>query len=76
MTTSETGHITGTADKDYNLIWYTQTCLKNVLRLESFVEDAQRSGDAELADFFRKAQADSRKGADVGKHMLKRRLDG
>jgi hypothetical protein len=74
MTTSETGHITGTADKDYNLIWYTQTCLKNVLRLENFIQDAQRAGDTELAEFFGKAQADSRKGADLGKHMLGTRL--
>jgi hypothetical protein len=26
MTTSETGQVTGTADKDYNLIWFTEKC--------------------------------------------------
>ena len=60
MTTGETGQITGTADTDYNPIWFTQTCLKNTLRLETFIGDAQRGGDSELAEFFRKAQADSR----------------
>ena len=70
----ETGHITGTADKDYNLIWFTEACLKNSLRLETYIQDAQRSGDAELAEFFTKAQADSRKGAELGKQMLRKRL--
>jgi hypothetical protein len=70
----ETGHVTGTADKDYNLIWYTEHCLSNVLRLETFIQDAERSGDNELAEFFRKAQADSRKGGDLGKQMLRSRL--
>ncbi len=31
-------------------------------------------GDAELADFFRRAQAVSRKGGDLGKAMLAARL--
>ena len=74
MTDTETGHVTGTKDKDYNLIWYTETCLNNALRLETYIEDAQREGDAELANLFRKAQADSRKGADLGKQMLRSRL--
>ncbi len=72
--TTETGHVTGTADKDYNLIWYTEACLSNALRLETYIADAERSGDNELADFFRKAQSDSRKGAELGKKMLRSRL--
>ena len=71
---AETGHVTGTEDKDYNLIWYTEHCLNNSLRLEGFVQDAERSGDSELADFFRKAQTDSRKGGELGKQMLRSRL--
>ena len=74
MTATETGHVTGTMDKDYNLIWFTEACLKNVLRLETYIQDAERSGDGELAEFFRKAQSDSRKGADMGKQMLRARL--
>ncbi len=74
MTATETGHITGTTDKDYNLIWYTEKCLKNALRLDTYIEDAQRAGDSELADFFRKAQSDSRKGAELGKQLLRARL--
>jgi hypothetical protein len=74
MTTNETGQVTGTADKDYNLIWYTEKCLDNTLRLETYIQDAQRHGDTELAEFFAKAQADSRKGAELGKQMLHKRL--
>ncbi len=75
MTTgTETGHVTGTADKDYNLIWFTEACLKNTLRLATYIQDAERAGDSELAQFFAKAQADSYKGAELGKQMLRTRL--
>ncbi len=76
MSTSETGDITGTKDKDYNIIWFTEACLSNALRLETYISDAERAGDDELADFFRKAQADSRKGAEQGKQFLRSRLAG
>ena len=73
---SETGDVTGTKDKNYNLIWFTEACLSNALRLEQYVADADREGDAEVAELFRKAQADSRKGAEQGKQLLKSRLNG
>jgi hypothetical protein len=73
-TQAETGDVTGTKDKDYNIIWFTEACLDNALRLETYVQDAERDGDEDLATFFRKAQADSRKGAEQGKQMLKARL--
>ena len=60
--TVETGHVTGTKDKNYNLIWYTEKCLDNALRLETYIQDAERAGDQDVADLFRKAQSDSRKG--------------
>jgi hypothetical protein len=75
-TEQETGAITGTKDKDYNIIWFVEQCLSNVLRLETYVADAEREGDGELADFFRRAQETSRKGADQGKEMLRGRLAG
>lgn len=74
--THETGHVTGTKDKDYNLIWFTEACLSNALRLETYVEDARSAGDDELADLFTKAQADSRKGAEEGKRLLAARMSG
>ncbi|MDQ0777925.1 hypothetical protein QF026_006391 [Streptomyces aurantiacus] len=73
---TETGGVTHTADKDYNLVWYVEACLSNALRLETYIEDAERAKDTEVADLFRKAQADSRKGAELGKRLLRARLDG
>jgi hypothetical protein len=53
---TETGDITGTKDKDYIIIWFTEACLSNALRLETHIQDAERAGDTELADFFRRAR--------------------
>jgi hypothetical protein len=74
MSTAETGKVTGTKDKDYNIIWFTEACLSNALRLESYIQDAEREGDTELAEFFRRAQGESRKGAEQGKELLGSRL--
>ena len=72
--TDETGQVTGTKDKDYNIIWFTEQCLNNVLRLEAYIQDAEREGDSELAEFFRRAQGESRKGAEQGKEKLRKRI--
>jgi hypothetical protein len=71
---TETGEITGTKDKDYNIIWFTEQCLSNVLRLEQYQQDTEREGDDELAQFFRRAQGESRKGAEQGKALLAKRI--
>ncbi|MFY1679766.1 hypothetical protein [Streptomyces sp. WMMC905] len=73
---TETGDVTGTRDRDYDLIWYVEACLDNALRLETYIEDAERERDTEVVGLFRKAQADSRKGAEMGKGLLRSRLDG
>ncbi|WP_030694106.1 hypothetical protein [Streptomyces globisporus] len=73
---TETGGVTGTKDKDYNLIWYVESCLANALRLETYIQDAERENDSEVAELFRKAQADSRKGAELGKRLLRTRMGG
>jgi len=71
---TETGQFTGTADSDYNLIWFVQNCLNNALRLEQYSADAERKGDLELVDLFRRAQHESRKGAEQGKALLATRI--
>ena len=76
MSQQETGQVTGTKDKNYNIIWFTEQCLSNVLKMEEYAADAERDGDQELADFFRRAQGESKKGAEKGKELLKSRLDG
>jgi hypothetical protein len=74
--TDETGQVTGTKDKDYNIIWFTEQSLSNALRLESYIQDAEKDGDSELVDFFRRAQGASRKGGEQGKELLKKRMAG
>ena len=74
VSTTETGQATGTKDKDYNIIWFTEACLSNALRLETYIQDAEREGDNDLAEFFRRAQGESRKGPEQAKQMLTRRL--
>ncbi len=74
MGSQETGQVTGTKDKNYNLIWFTEQCMSNTLRMEQYAQDAERDGDQELAEFFRRAQGESRKGADQGKEQLRKRL--
>lgn len=76
MTQTESGQVTGIKDKDYNIIWFVEACLNNALRLETYIQDADREGDTELAEFFRRAQAESRKGAEQGKQLLTQRLAG
>jgi hypothetical protein len=70
----ETGQVTGTKDKDYNLIWFTEQSMSNALRMEQYAQDAERDGDSELAEFFKRAQGASRKGAEQGKEMLRKRM--
>ena len=72
----EGGQVTGTPDKDYNIIWFTEQCLSNALRLDTYVKDAERENDSELADFFRRAQEASKRGAEQGKELLGKRLGG
>lgn len=76
MSEQEAGAVTGTPDKDYNLIWFVERSLSNALRLEGYIQDAERGGDTELTEFFRRAQAVSRKGGDEGKALLTTRLRG
>ncbi|MGX4687879.1 hypothetical protein [Streptomyces sp. JNUCC 63] len=66
---TETGDVTGTRDKDYNLIWYVEACLNNALRLEQYIQDAERDKDNEVVELFRK-------GAEMGKGLLRSRLGG
>ncbi len=72
--TTEGSEVTGTKDKDYNLLWFAEQSLANALRLETYVQDAERDGDNELAEFIRRAQTESRKGGEKGKELLRQRL--
>jgi hypothetical protein len=70
----ETGEVTGTKDRLYNIVWFTEACLSNALRLDSYIQDAERDGDDALAEFFRQAQLESSDRAEKGKALLRVRL--
>lgn len=72
---NEGGEVTGTRDKNYNLVWFTEQCLSNALRLETYAADAERDGDSELVELFNKAQHESTKGAEKAKALLAQRLN-
>ena len=61
-------------DKNYDLIHALQMSLEHIWRLETYVADADARGDAELANWFRKMQENSRKAGEQGKQMLVARL--
>ena len=76
MAGDEAGNVTGTKDKNYNLLWFTEQSLSNALRLETYIQDAERDGDDEVAQLFRRAQEHSRRGGEEGKRLLQPRLGG
>ncbi|WP_432420318.1 hypothetical protein [Nocardia neocaledoniensis] len=63
-------------DRDHDLLRFVETCLSNALRMEQFAADADRAGDSEVAEFFRRARHESHKGAERGKVLLRQRLTG
>lgn len=71
---AEAGVVTGTADRDYDLIWFAGACMTTALRMETFIEDARKAGDDVLADLFVRAQRSSVRGAEEAKALLGSRL--
>ncbi|MFC4869126.1 MULTISPECIES: hypothetical protein [Streptomonospora] len=61
-------------DKNYNLVWAVQQSLDNVYRLQTYIEDAEREGDQEVASWLRRIQENNQKAGDQGKRMLAQRL--
>lgn len=60
-------------DKNYNLVSVLHMSLENTWRMQTYIEDAEREGDPELAQWFRKIQESSRKAGEQGKQMLMQR---
>lgn len=63
-------------DTDHKLVWFIERCLSNAMRLETCIQAAEREGDAALAEFFQRAQGESRKGAEKAKQLLRSRNMG
>lgn len=70
MSQQGAGYVTGTKDKVYDPIWFAEAALSDALRMETYIEDAERDGDSEVAEFFRRASNESRKGPEQAKILL------
>ena len=62
-------------DKNYNLVAVLESSLRNAWTMQTYAEDADRAGDTELAEWFRKIQHNSLKAGEQGKQMLLARLE-
>lgn len=61
-------------DKNYNLFAMLQESLQRVWQLDTYIQDAERRGDSELAAWFREMQDHSRNAGEKGKQLLRQRL--
>lgn len=60
-------------DKNYNLVAILQS-LQRVWQLDTYIQDAERQGDSELAAWFREMQDHSRNAGEKSKQLLRQRL--
>jgi rubrerythrin len=51
-----------------------QASLCTVRKIETYIADAEKEGDSELAERFRKIQENSKVAGDQGKQLLAKRL--
>ena len=65
---------TGTRDTTYDLISATYHALQGAETYQKYRQDAESSGDQEIASFFRDAQQQSQQLADRAKQLLGQRM--
>ena len=65
---------TGTPDVTYNLISVLYHALQGAETYEQYIQDAQQSGNQELAQFFREVQQEDARRAQRGRELLSRCL--
>lgn len=65
---------TGTQDTTYNLLSIIYHALQGAETYEKYINDAEQSGDTELAQYFRDVRDQNVKRAEQGKKLLAARL--
>ncbi|HWP45893.1 MAG TPA: hypothetical protein VNM22_01915 [Candidatus Limnocylindrales bacterium] len=68
-------HGTGTRDELYDLISVLYHILQGAETYLQYIEDAEQTGDNELAQFFREIQQQDRQRADRAKELLRQRIN-
>lgn len=66
---------TGTQDTTYNLLSIIYHALQGAETYEMYINDAEKSGDTELAQYFRDVRDENTKRAERGKQLLSARLN-
>ncbi|MGZ3459474.1 MAG: hypothetical protein ACXU86_13340 [Archangium sp.] len=66
--------VTGTKDENYDVISVLYHCLQAASEVGQYIQDAEKSGDRELVDFFRDYQESQRDLAERAKNLLGARL--
>ena len=62
-------------DKNYNLVTVIQQSLENAWTMSTYIDDAQRENDDELASFFEGVKSNNEEAARRAKQMLGARLE-
>jgi hypothetical protein len=65
---------TGTSNELYNLVSIMYHALQGAQTYETYIKDAEQSGDRDLAQFLREVQQEDRRRADRAKQLLSRRV--
>ena len=66
---------TGTQDTTYNLLSIIYHALQGAETYERYINDAEKSGDTELAQYFRDVRDENTKRAERGKKLLATRIN-
>ena len=61
-------------DKNYNLVTVLQQSLENAWTMSTYIDDAERENDDELASFFEGIKSNNQEAARRAKEMLVERL--
>jgi len=69
----DTGN-TGTQDVTYNLVSILYHALQGAETYDQYIQDAEQSGDQDLAGFFRDVKRENEQRAQRAKQILHRRL--
>ena len=70
-------HVARTESEQHSgLVWFAEECMNNGAPLESYIIHAESIGDRELAMFFRRALAESRRVVPGDRRRFTRRTQG
>lgn len=67
--------MTGTSNEYYNLVSIMYHALNGAQTYDTYIRDAEQSGDRDIAQFFREVKQEDKRRADRAKQLLVQRAD-